>query len=83
MANRVTYRQLDELLRRLGFAATTAPGRWRAYQHSGSETMIVLADRGRAALARELDLVSVRRHLVDNHLINEDEFDGFLGRSPR
>jgi len=81
MASQITYGELAEVLMRLGFTATTVEDRWQAYRHADSDTLIVLANRDSASPARPSDLVSVRRHLVDNDLIAENEFDMILDRS--
>jgi hypothetical protein len=78
MASQITYRELAEALTRLGFVATTVKDRLRAYRHADSETLIVLPNRPWGSPARDLDLVSVRRHLVENDLIGEDEFETLL-----
>ncbi len=84
MASQITYGELAEVLTRLGFVATTVEDRWRAYRHADSDTLIVMANHDWTLPARHLDLVSVRRHLVDNDFIEENEFDTLLiggGRS--
>jgi hypothetical protein len=83
MASQITYVELSEFLTRLGFVATTIEDRWRAYRHAESDTLILVADHDRTLPARHADLVSVRRHLVENNLIGENEFDAFLIGSRR
>jgi hypothetical protein len=78
-ASRISYGELAEVLERLGFVATTVEDRWRAFRHADSDTLIVLANHDRSSPARPLDLVSVRRHLVDKDLIDENEFDTLIG----
>lgn len=79
----ITNKELEELLTRLGFIVSTIENRWRAYRHAASDTLILLTNRNGELPARDLDLISVRRHLVDNDLINEDEFEGFLVQDHR
>lgn len=79
MASQISYGELADVLERLGFVATTVENRWRAYRHADSDTLIVLANHDRTATARPLDLISVRRHLVGNDLIDEHEFDILIG----
>ena len=78
IAKQITYVELDHLLARLGFVESTIEGRWRAYRHSDSDSLIILSNRDRTLPARKVDLVSVRRHLVENDLIEEREFEAFL-----
>ena len=78
MISNVTYGRLDGLLRNLGFVLATIEGPWRAYTHVASETMILLADRRDHIPARDADIASVRRHLIDRNLIDEDEFTDFM-----
>jgi hypothetical protein len=79
MASRISYGELAEVLERLGFVATTVENRWRAYRHADSDTLIVLGNHDRTLPARPLDVVSVRRHLVEKDLIAENEFDTLIG----
>jgi hypothetical protein len=78
-ASRISYGELAEVLERLGFVATTVEARWRAYRHAESDTLILLANHDRTSPARPMDLVSIRRHLVDKDLIAENEFDTLIG----
>jgi hypothetical protein len=82
-ASEITYRELAEFLTRLGFVPTMVEDRWRAYRHADSDTLIVVANHDWTSPARHLDLVSIRRHLVDNDLIGENEFDTLLTRGRR
>jgi hypothetical protein len=83
MAKQITYVELDKLLARLGFVESRIESRWRAYRHAESDSLIILSNRDRTLPAREVELVSVRRHLVDNDLIDEREFDGLLVQDHR
>lgn len=78
MAISVTYAQLHTLLRQLNFAEVPIESRYRAFHHTGSDTLIVLANRKQASQAGRTDLTSVRRHLVDNGIVEEHSFDEFL-----
>jgi hypothetical protein len=80
IASKITYRDLDDFLRQLGFLEFNADLRWRAYHHPASDTLIVLGCHDHGSPARDSDLVSVRRHLVDNELVDQVEFDEFLAR---
>lgn len=78
MSSTVTYAQLQTFLRGLHFVKVPMETSHTAFHHSGSDTLIVMADRGRTGRANPSDLASVRRHLVDNGILDEDAFDRFL-----
>jgi len=78
MSSSVTYTQLHTLLRGLQFVEVRLETPHTAFHHSGSDTLIVMANRKRARRAGRSDLASVRRHLVDNGIVSEDAFDQFL-----
>jgi hypothetical protein len=78
IARKITYRDLDDFLVHLGFQGSVTDRQWRVYHHSPSDTLIVLAGHDHSLPARDSDLVSVRRHLVDNEIVDRDEFDEFL-----
>ena len=84
-ASQITYGDLAEFLTGLGFVSLAVGERWRAYRHVDSDTLIVLANHDSNVPARQLDLVSVRRQLLEKALIEENEFEarlmGGLGRS--
>ena len=71
----ITYLSLDKLLGGLGFVETVVEKRWRAYRHDESDTLILLPFRDRSLPARELDVISIRKHLLDNDLVNESRLD--------
>jgi len=78
MPDRVTYGQLYQLLLDLEFVDQPAEERWKVFRHEGSNTLILLGGRDRTSPAREADLLSVRRHLLENGLIEENEFEDFV-----
>ena len=78
MDRHITYGQLYQLLLDLRFVYEPVQPSGRGYRHDESDTLILLGDREHSMQARAVDLVSVRRHLVDNGLIDEQDFDGFL-----
>jgi hypothetical protein len=65
-------------LRHLGFKEYNIDRRGRAYHHTPSDTLIIMACHDHSLPARDADLMSIRRHLVDNDLVDPDEFDEFL-----
>lgn len=87
MSDRVTYASIHTLLTRLGFTwkeqivqraiQPPEPKTCLIYQHSNSGTTLWLpAKDDRPALAA--DLISVRTHLVQRGLLEEDEFATFV-----
>jgi hypothetical protein len=77
-ASYITYGDLAEVLTGLGFVSMAVGERWRAYRHVDSDTLIVLAKHDWEVPARKLDLVSVRRQLLENALIDENELEARL-----
>jgi hypothetical protein len=75
---RITYQQLDDLLVELGFARQTVEPKWLRYEHTASDTTIVVVRKRPDALVRITDVVSARRHLIEKGLISEEEFEALL-----
>ncbi len=78
MDKQITYGQLHQLLLDLQFVDEPAERPWTVYRHGETNTLILLARRKATLPARKADLVSVRRHLVEKGLLEEDAFEGFL-----
>jgi hypothetical protein len=78
--DRITYRQLDNLLVQLGFSTAHIEPKWLRYQHPASNTMIVLPEKDPDELVRITDAVSARRHLVEKGLISSEDLDAILSR---
>jgi predicted RNA binding protein YcfA (HicA-like mRNA interferase family) len=73
------YRDIKYYLIGSAFVDESVSGSHHAYRHSESGTLILLPFHfGDDEAVRQEDLVSVRRHLVENRLISEDEFSRFL-----
>jgi len=75
------YRELREYLEGLGFIHQFVEGSHRSFTHAKSGTVFLFG--GFAiddAPVRAEDLISVRRHLVDNGIVSEQEFATFLKR---
>ncbi len=79
--NRITYKQLDDLLTRLGFSRKRVEAKWLRYEHKPSELVIVVAAKEPSELVRVTDAVSARRHLVEKGVIAANELDELLSRS--
>jgi hypothetical protein len=78
MALSVTCGHLYDALLKLGFGGIPHQGTGRAYRHATTGVLILLADRPPSTPARLSDLASVRRHLVENGIIDESAYDRFL-----
>jgi hypothetical protein len=79
MSPKVTYARLDQLLTRLRFTSMVEPMRGiRAYRHSASQTLVLLAEKPASASVQEKDLVSIRRHLSENGLLEPQAFEAWL-----
>jgi hypothetical protein len=76
--DRITYQQLDELLRQLGFSRWHVEPKWRRYEHAPSDTIITLVEKGPHEPVRITDAVSARQHLVEKGLVTEEELEAKL-----
>ena len=65
VGNPVTYEQLDQVLRQLGFISRKAEPRLQHYEHALSDTTIILGDRRPTESVLPSELVSARRHLIE------------------
>ncbi len=74
----VSYGELYRLLARLHFVDVSSEHRWEAYRQGDTDIVILLANREPDMPVRPADLVSVRRHLVDNGVLDQREFERLL-----
>jgi hypothetical protein len=79
--DRFTYRQLDEVLLSLGFTRQHVAPKWRRYDHTASNTMIAVVEKGPDELVRITDTVAARQLLVEKGLITVEELEERLERS--
>jgi hypothetical protein len=75
---RITYKQLDDLLVHLGFSRQRVEPRWLRYEHTPSDTVIALPAKAPHEAIRITDVVSASRHLVEKGFITEARLDGVL-----
>ena len=80
-SDRITYKQLDDLLVQLGFSRSRVEPKWIRYVHTASDTMIVLADKQPDQPVRITDAFSARLCLVEKGLIAEAELEAIRWRS--
>jgi hypothetical protein len=78
ISRNVTYGELYQLLGRLHFIDVSSEPRWKTYRQSDTDIVILLANREPEMPARPADLLSVRRHLVDNGVLDQHEFQRLL-----
>lgn len=79
ISNAITYKQLDDLLSRLGFSRSRVDPKWVRYEHRASDTVIVVVEKKPNERVRVTDAVSARRHLLEKGLVSEEEIDTLLG----
>jgi hypothetical protein len=76
--DRMTYKQLDDLLLHLGFSRQRVEPKWLRYEHTPSDTVIALPAKAPHEAVRITDAVSASRHLVEKGLITEARLEGLL-----
>ena len=81
MLGKLTYAVLHKLLTSLGFNPKPVRRSWQAYHHRASDALILLRKRRPTANVSEPDILSIRRHLVEKGLIDENEFDQLLSEA--
>lgn len=75
----MTYAALKKYLINLGLIDESVKQSHRAFRHVGSGTLIPFSLLfGDNDTVRQEDLISVRRHLVENGLVSDDEFSHFM-----
>lgn len=75
---KITNRQLEDLLRHLGFVETSRDDKVVVFQHFAAESLILLPGQGGDQPAREVDLMSVEKHLVGRGHLEQSDFEAFL-----
>ncbi len=78
MNKQVSYGQLRRALLKLKFIESDLKPRWKAYRHAGTDTLILLAHRRPSQFAREQEISSVIRHVVEKGIAPEEELDRLL-----
>jgi predicted RNA binding protein YcfA (HicA-like mRNA interferase family) len=80
MVREIKFTELEQLLLDIGFVAMQTTGRQKVYHHASSGTLIVLPDYEKQACVRIVHLVTVRRILSENGLMDSDKFNRFLDK---
>jgi hypothetical protein len=76
----ITYKQLEKVLLQLGFSRQRVEPRWLRYEHTDSDTVIVLPEKRPDEIVRVTDVVSACRHLVEKGLVSATEIEALLSR---
>ncbi len=76
--NFTTFEQLDSLLCSLGFIRTSGEHDSHVFRHLQSSTVLFFRSRKKTDPARNADLASARHYLVENGLLDDNDFDTFL-----
>lgn len=79
----VKYAVLEKYLISLGFVDESVKNSHHAFRHSASGTLILFSLLTHDDDVRQEDLVSVRRHLVENGLIKSQEFTRLIKTGAR
>jgi hypothetical protein len=80
--DRITYRQLDALLKRVGFTRERREPKWLRYHHAATNTEIILVEHEPGDFIRPSDAWSAREHLLRKGLVSEADFNA-LANSAR
>jgi len=79
--NGITFGELRELLREVGFSESAQqPNRIR-FEHPATSTVLLFRVYDSSETVNDREMVVVRRQLVDNGLIEGAAFDRFLERA--
>lgn len=83
MQTRITYGQLQRLLRELTFVAKPTKPHCKAFEHPATGLFIVWAVESLTQTAREADVISTRIHLDRTGLLDAAEFEKYFGVAKR
>ncbi len=72
--SKVTYGQLDEALRALGFSVRVVEGKTRLYQHKATGSLIFLPERPATDVAIPRHMLAVRTTLENYGIADPMEF---------
>ncbi len=79
MQPRITYGQLQRLLRELRFVDRPSKPRCKAFEHSSTGLLIVWTADRLSQPAREADVISTRIHLDRHGLLDAADFEKYFG----
>jgi predicted RNA binding protein YcfA (HicA-like mRNA interferase family) len=81
MSKQITFAELEKLLLELGFIPSPAQGTHQVFKHLNSGTLVILPGYNKQDIVNPAHLVSTRRVLVENSLMNEEAFDALCNDS--
>lgn len=70
-----TYRKLENMLVKTGFRVAGRKGTNNIYAHKSIDSIIVLPDKNKLEAVRGTYVTAIKRALVDNGLMETDEFE--------
>lgn len=76
MSKQITFAELEKILLELGFIPSPAQGTHQVFKHLNSGTLVILPGYNKQDIVNPAHLVSTRRVLAENGLMNGDVFDG-------
>jgi len=75
-----TIRDARNLLGSLGFAHEPSDRFQQIHHHSQSGAIVVLPNRAESASLTKMDLISLRRHLIEQGFLDQETFLAFVQR---
>ena len=82
MGRTITFAELRTFLREMGFVEDTVRGEFLRFQHDPSDTRFIFRAYKPTDRVNPGDLVAVRRFLDERGLMEADEFERFLSKTP-
>ena len=74
----ITFSDLDKLLSRLGFTTPPTTGSQTVFQHTASNTLIILPHYEPQEILRQIHLLGTQKILIEKGLISKAAFQGFM-----
>lgn len=78
-SKKVTYDSLEQLLLHIGFIRGYTAGSHKVYEHTPSDTIILLPPSRPDEVVDAIHLLAVRKTVVERGVLDGDEFDRLLG----
>ena len=73
-----TYCELEQMLQEMGFVPILTTGTHRPYRHPETDTVVVLPDHDDTESVVPIQMVAIRRTVLERGVIEEDDFDMLL-----
>lgn len=81
MSKQITFAELEKLLLELGFVSNPAQGSQRVFVYPDSEILVVFPGYSKKDTVHPAHLISTRKALVENSLMDVDVFNEFCSSS--